>query len=95
MLPADQTEIMEDIMAADDYLSEQKGYGLLGVGRKQRLMHAGMLVTSDYMEQSGDQTMNSAALGGTISLIVAQQATMCAAIAASSAAAASSNSSGS
>ena len=79
-------------MEVDDFLSGQKGYGFFGLGRKQRLMHAGMLVTSDYIGRS--DAMNTAAIGGTISLIAAQQAAMCAAIAAASAAAASSGSSG-
>lgn len=95
MLPADLSEVMEDIVAVDDYLANQKGYGLLGIGRKQRLMHAGMLVTSDYMEQSGNLAMNSAALGGTISMIAAQQAAICAAVVVSSTAMSNSNSSGS
>lgn len=91
-LPADRSAVTADIMEADDFLAGQKGYGLFGIGRKQRLMHAGMIVTSDYMGQSG--AMQTAAIGGTISLIAAQQAAMCAAIAASSAAAASSAGSG-
>ena len=92
MLPADRSAVVTDIIEVDNFLSEQKGYGFFGVGKKQRLMHAGMLVTSDYLGESG--TMQTAAIGGTISLIAAQQAAMCAAIAASSAAAASSASSG-
>ena len=83
---------MADIMEADDFLARQKGYGFFGIGKKQRLMHAGMIVTSDYLDQSG--AMQAAAIGGTISLIAAQQAAMCAAIVVSSAAAASSASSG-
>lgn len=91
-LPAERSAVMTDIMETDDFLAGQKGYGFFGIGRKQRLMHAGMIVTSDYLGQSG--AMQTAAIGGTISLIAAQQAAMCAAIAASSAAAASSASSG-
>ena len=91
-LPADRSAVMTDIMETDDFLAGQKGYGFFGIGKKQRLMHAGMIVTSDYLGQSG--AMQTAAIGGTISLIAAQQAAMCAAIAASSAAAASSASSG-
>ena len=83
---------MTDIMEVDDFLAAQKGYGFFGIGRKQRLMHAGMIVASDYLGESG--TMQTAAIGATLSLIAAQQAAMCAAIAASSAAAASSASSG-
>lgn len=95
LLPVDADSVMRDITEADDYLSAQRGYGILGLGRKQRLMHAGMLVSADLIGQMNDQakmTMNSAAIGGTISLIAAQQAAMCAAIAASTAAAANANS---
>lgn len=91
-LPVDRSTVMTDMMEVDDFLAGQKGYGFFGIGRKQRLMHAGMIVTSDYLDQS--DTMQTAAIGSTISLIAAQQAAMCAAIAASSAAAASGASSG-
>lgn len=92
LLPEEPELVMQDVMEVDDYLSKEKGYGFFGIGKKQRLMHAGMLVVSDYMESEKNLVMNSAAIGGTISLIVAQQAAMCAAIAASSAAATSSSS---
>ena len=91
MLPASQADIVSDLMDVDAFLSGQKGYGVLGPGRKQRLMHAGMLVASDYLR--GDSKMNTAALHGTIALIVAQQAALCAAVVASSTAAASSSNS--
>lgn len=91
LLPVELSCVMEDIIEVDDFLARQKGYGIIGLGRKQRLMHAGMLVSSDYIGESGNLTMNSAAIGGTISLIAAQQAAVCAAIAASSVAANSSS----
>lgn len=93
LLPEEPELVMQDVMEVDDYLSKEKGYGFFGIGKKQRLMHAGMLVVSDYMESENNLVMNSAAIGGTISLIAAQQAAMCAAIAAASATAASSSSS--
>lgn len=91
MLPADLQQVMQDIMEADDFLVGQKGYGFFGISRKQRLMHAGMIVASSYIEPPKNHAMNFAAISGTISLIVAQQTAMCAAIAAASAAAASSS----
>lgn len=91
MLPVELEQVMTDIIAADDFLATQKGYGFLGIGRKQRMMHAGMLVVSDYMKDDKNYAMSSAAIGSVISSIVAQQTAMCAAVAASSAAAASSN----
>lgn len=93
LLPVDLGQLVQDIMEVDAFLSGQRGYGFFGVGRKQRLMHAAMLVSSDYIDQGASPAMNSAAITGTISLIAAQQAAVCAAIAASSAAAASSASS--
>lgn len=92
MLPADRDAVMADIMESDDFLAGQKGYGFFGPGKKQRLMHAGMIVASDYLNEN--QTMHTAAIHGAISLIAAQQAAMCAAIAASTAAAANSSSGG-
>lgn len=91
MLPADMSTVAADLAEADDFLSSQKGYGVFGLGRRQRLMHAGMIVTSDYLKN--DRTMSTAAIHGTISLIAAQQAATCAAIAASTAAANAANNS--
>ncbi len=95
LLPAEQSgTVIEDICAVDAWLGDQKGYGFFGVGKKQRLMHAGMLVTSDIIGDTSNSVMSTAAINATISLIVAQQAAMCAAIAASSAASASASSGG-
>lgn len=84
-------EIAREIVEIDTWLSQQKGFGFFGgVSRKHRLMYAGIIAQKDYINE---ESMQAAALNGTISLIVAQQAAMCAAIAASSAAAASTSSS--
>lgn len=93
MLPAERETIIQDIIETDGFLADQRGYGFFGIGRKQRLMHAGMIVTSDYLKDN--HTMQSTATHSAIALIAAQQAAMCAAIAASGAAAAASSSSGS
>ena len=91
LLPAERERVMEDVMAADDFLAGQKGYGLVGVGRRQRLMHAGMLVSSDYIGGTDGAAMSTAAISGTVALIVAQEVAMCAAIAASASASAASS----
>lgn len=84
-------EIVKEISEIDIWLSHQKGFGFFSsVSRKQRLMYAGIVAQRDYLNE---ESMQAAAVNGTISLIVAQQAAMCAAVAASSAAAASSASS--
>ncbi|MBQ7956305.1 MAG: DUF4003 domain-containing protein [Lachnospiraceae bacterium] len=91
LLPVDDTTIINEMVEVDNFLAEQKGYGLFGYTKKQRLMHASMLVSSSYMENSENPAMNTAAISGTISMIAAQQAAMCAVIASTSAAAAASS----
>ncbi len=81
--------IVNEIIEVDNFLSKQKGFGMLGVGSKQRLMYAGMLIQDNV---TISQSKQIAAINGTISLIVAQQTAMLAAIAASSAASSSASS---
>ena len=81
--------LVEEILEADRLLSGQKGYGVLGMGRQIRLMHAAMLVSDLYTPRS---QVDTAAMAGTISLIAAQQAAMCAVIVSSTTAASSASS---
>ena len=51
MLPVEQSVLVEDIKAADAFLTEQKGYGgFFGLDKKTRLMHAAMIVSCDYVK---------------------------------------------
>lgn len=84
------SEIVRDMAEVDGYLAGQKGFGAFGIGKRQRLMYAGMLVQGEYLEKN---TLQTAAINGTLSLIIAQQASMCAAVAATAAASSSSSSS--
>ena len=88
MLPAGVDALTMDMAEVDEYLADQRGYGFFGASRKQRLMHAAMLVACDYTGGENQTIMNTAALNGTIALIIAQEMAICATIAASSAAAA-------
>lgn len=81
----DVPKIIEDIKAVDGFLAGKSGYGLFGLGRKQRLMHAGMIVSTEYNGQNDNSVMNSSAISGTVSMIAAQQAAMCAIIASTAA----------
>lgn len=91
MTDVDSGQIAREMLEIDEWLSGQKGFGVLGgVGSKQRLMYAGMLAQKEYVRADVVQT---AAVGSTVALIVAQEAAMCAAVAASSAAAAASSAS--
>lgn len=84
LIPGDRQELLQDVVDVDACLAKKKGYGVFGVGKKQRLMHAAMIVTGERMKQNS--TMYTAASYSTLALIAAQQAAMCAAIAASDAA---------
>lgn len=95
ILDADVDSLVEDVIAVDDFLASQKGYGFFGVDKKTRLMHAAMIVASDYSEnedeygnrKTGSETI--AAMASTLAMIAAQQAAMCAVVAASASSAAS------
>lgn len=90
MLPGEIKDIARDIAEANEFLSHEKGFGFFSIGAKQRLMYAGMIVTSDIIEKN-NITAQSAAVGGIVALVAAQQAAICAAVAASAAAASASN----
>ena len=84
-------EIVQEIAEIDGWLSQQKGFGFFSsITRKQRLMYAGIVAQRDCLNE---EAMQTAAINGTISLIVAQEAAMYAAVMASSAAAANASSS--
>lgn len=84
-------EIVAEVFEIDDWLSSQKGFGFFSsITRQQRLMYAGILAQNREQNETVQQT---AAINGTISMMIAQEAAMCAAIMASSAAAASAASS--
>ena len=85
LLDTDLAELAQRMTEADAFLKAQKGFGsVFGIGSRQRLMYAGMLTMGDAVPQT---TIQAAALQGTMSLIIAQQAAVCASMAASTAAA--------
>lgn len=92
LLPEEPEVLAEKMIEVDRFLSHQKGFGFWGVGSKQRLMYAGILVSGDYADTANRIGLNSAAISSTISLVIAQQVAMCTAIAAASASSSSSSS---
>ncbi len=71
----DDIEKMRDyIIEIDDFLSNQKGYGMLGLDKKTRLMHSAMLTTDIY-----DTAQNALATSTTsaIAMAAAQQLAIC------------------
>ena len=91
LLDTDIQTLARDIMEVDDFLKTQKGFGAFGIGARQRLMYAGMLIMCDYVPSV--HTMQAAALKGVVSLVIAQQVAICASVAATNAAAAAASSS--
>ena len=81
---ADIRTLTEDILDVDYFLENQKGYGFFGLDRRTRLMHAAMIVSDEYTPR---ESVDQAALAGTLSMIIAQQMACYAAISASTAAA--------
>ncbi|MBR3282199.1 MAG: DUF4003 family protein [Ruminococcus sp.] len=75
ILPEDLSVICKTILEADDFLSNQKGYGTFGLDKKTRLMHAAML-TGDYYQPADNLGASASALA----LVAAEEAMMCAAI---------------
>ncbi len=84
-LPGTVAEICE----VDEFLSKQNGYGFFGPGKGMRAMHAAMIVSDQYARR--DQ-VDTAAMAGTLALIIAQQMATIAAMAGASASAAASSS---
>ena len=82
MLDAEPETLAKDMADVDAFLSEQKGYGFWGIDRKMRLMHAAMIVSDEYMPRDA---VDTAALTGTIGLVIAQQMAMCAIVASTAA----------
>jgi len=89
ILPIDIKDAVRDIVEVDEFLSEKKGYGFFGMDKKTRLMHAAMIVSSDY---SKDNDVSTAAITGTMAMLAAQQAAMCAMMASCAAASAAASS---
>lgn len=67
-------DIVNEIIDADDFLKEQKGFGTFGIGSTQRLMYAALLVMDTYMPDS--KTMQNSVMSSALSIIIAQQIAM-------------------
>lgn len=85
MLPDEQSEIISDLAEVDGFLSSQKGYGFWGLGKRQRLMHAGMIVTAAHLSSKEPAESTMALSAQQAAIAAAQQAAICAAIAAQTA----------
>ena len=78
-----------EICEVDEFLSSQKGYGFFGPGKGVRAMHAAMIVSDQYARR---EQVDTAAMAGTLAMIIAQQMAMIAVMAGTTASAAASSS---
>lgn len=91
LIDGSKDKMIQEMVEINNWLSQQRGFGFFSsVTAKQRLMYAGIITQLEYINTDA---MQSTALNSTISLIIAQEASMCAAIAACSAASANASSS--
>ena len=74
ILDNESERVRDRIIGIDDFLSKQKGYGLLGLDKKARLMHATMLTTDLYDSAQIAQTTASTSA---IAMAAAQSLAVC------------------
>ncbi|WP_294487434.1 DUF4003 family protein [uncultured Ruminococcus sp.] len=66
---ADEKTLVDTICEIDDFLAEQKGYGMLGFTKQSRLMHAAMLTSAAYQHDTG--LSDAASTATTVAMIAA------------------------
>lgn len=92
LLPVEIDTIVRDIVAAQDTLRAQKGFGPLSVTTQELLLFSASIVASNYAENVKDGVLTATLTTSISNIIIAQQAAIIAATSASTAAAASSSS---
>ena len=75
ILDEDFGKLRDTVLEIDAFLSKQKGYGLLGLDKKTRLMHAAMLTTDLYDTAHNAVTDTSDAAA--VAMAAAQQIAIC------------------
>lgn len=74
VLDSDIEKMRDTIIEIDEFLSKQKGYGLLGLDKKTRLMNATMLTTDLYETAQASQAASTASA---IAVSAAQSLAVC------------------
>jgi len=77
IIEAEEKELVDNIIDIDSQLSGQKGYGVLSLDKKTRLMHSAMLTAVLYGDSDNAQAAVSASA---LAMIAAEEAAICAAI---------------
>ena len=92
LLPNDMDIIINDLIAARDYLRDQKGFGALTVSTQELLLYAVSFVADSYSCEMESSTTKTNITTNVTNLIIAQQVAMMVAIISASTAAASASS---
>lgn len=74
MMGVEKEEWLANIIEVDDYLKQQKGFGVFGVDSHQRLMYATMLVMNQY--EQDDSNVQMSMLNNAIATIIAEYTAM-------------------
>lgn len=74
LLDLDTDTIVEQVVSADDFLKEKKGFGVFGIGSTQRLMHAALMVMNIYLPEASN--LQLAALSNIISIVLSEEVAM-------------------
>ena len=91
LLPIDKDIIINDLIAARDYLRDQKGFGALTVSDQELLLYSVSFVADSHKCDLEDSTTKANITANVTNIIIAQQVAMMAAIVAASTAAAASS----
>ena len=74
MMGIEKEAWLANIIEVDDYLKQQKGFGVFGVDSHQRLMYATMLVMNQY--EQDDSNVQMTMLNNAIATIIAEYTAM-------------------
>ncbi len=73
-IPVNSESLVNEIIETEEYLKGQKGFKMLDMSTETRLMLAGMIVSGVYTKD--ELNKNSAFLGGTVAMVIAEQIVM-------------------
>ncbi len=79
LLPFDINELVDDVIAVTEYLEGKPGFGALSASKKDRMTHATVIVSKEYLSKCVGQVMDvpmfSATIAGVTTAIIMQTAT--------------------
>ncbi|MCF0145552.1 MAG: DUF4003 family protein, partial [Eubacterium sp.] len=88
-LPVPAETLAEEMLEIDAYLSKQKGYGILGYSKTERLMQAAMILAGFYAGEGQNKGGEMSTITGTLAMLAALQVALIAGISAGAAVSAS------